>query len=295
MIPHAGPDSRVFRELAELGSTLDGVADALGSTVQARVAILWDWESFWAQDSEMRPSIELDHRRQIEAYYSRLWHDGVTVDFAHPSHDLSSYSLVIAPSQYLLSTDAASGIRAYVEAGGVFVAGYFSGIVDATATVHEGPMPGALRELLGASVQEFAPLHEGEQVTLSNGVTGSRWTDELRLEGADAVAVYETGPVAGGPAVTRNRVGLGSAWYVSTDVEVEGLRAVLAGAYADAGIVPAPTAFDGVERVVRRADDDRTFTTWINHTDRDVALHSGATLAAGAVLVERGEADRDGA
>ncbi|MGD8166707.1 beta-galactosidase [Herbiconiux sp. P16] len=290
MIPHAGTDSRVFRELAELGSTLDGVADALGSTVQARVAILWDWESFWAQDFEMLPSVELSHRRQIEAYYSRLWHDGVTVDFAHPSHDLSAYSLVIAPAQYLLSKDAAEGIRAYVDAGGVFVAGYFSGIADDAGTVHEGAMPGALRELLGVSVQEFAPLHEGEQVTLSTGVTGSRWTDDLRLEGAEAVAVYETGPVAGGPAVTRHRVGLGSAWYVSTDVDLEGLRAVLAGAYADAGIVPSAPALDGVEAVIRHADDGRTFTTWINHTDHDVVLPSGDGLAAGAVVVVRGEA-----
>ncbi|MCS5733736.1 beta-galactosidase [Herbiconiux daphne] len=289
MLPHAGAQSRVFEELASLGGTLDGVADALGSTVTARVAILWDWESFWAQDAEMLPSIELNHRRQIETYYSRLWHDGVTVDFAHPSHDLSGYDLVIAPSLYALSLTDAARLESFVEAGGVFVAGYFSGIVDGTGTVHEGPMPGALRRLLGASVQEFAPLRADEQVSLSNGVRGSRWTDDVRLEGADAVAVYETGPVAGGPAITRNRVGLGSAWYVSTDVSVDDLRSVLAGAYADAGIVPAPADLDGVEGVTRHAADGRTFTTWINHTAHDATLPSGAELAAGAVTVERGQ------
>ncbi|GAA2224291.1 beta-galactosidase [Herbiconiux moechotypicola] len=290
MIPHAGTDSRQFRELTALGAELDSLADALCSRVTARVAILWDWESFWAQDAEMRPSVELDHRRQVETYYSRLWHDGVTVDFRHPSHDLSGYDLVIAPMLYVLSLDDAEALRVYVENGGVFVAGYFSGIVDGTGRVHEGPMPGALRSLLGASVQEFAPLRDGEVVRLSTGVSGSRWTDDLRLEGADAVAVYETGPVAGGAAVTRHRVGLGSAWYVSTDVSVDELRTVLAGAYADAGIVPTPASLDGVEGVVRRGDDGRTFTTWINHTAQDATLPSGATVAAGGVLVERSSA-----
>jgi len=288
MIPHAGTDSRAFRELASLGSTLDGLADALGSTVSAEVALLWDWESFWAQDLEWRPSVELDHRRQMVAYYTRLWEDGLTVDIAHPEHDLSRYRLVIAPSLYLLSAKGAESLRRYVEGGGTLVVAYFSGIVDPTDTVPSGPMPGALRELLGVSVQEFLPLREGERVLLSTGVVASRWADDLRLEGATAVADYVDGPAGGGPAVTRNTVGAGTAWYVSTDIEPEGLADVLAGPYADAGIQPGPAELAGVERVTRRATDGRTFTTWLNHTDRDVTLPDGEPLAAGAVRVVRG-------
>lgn len=290
MIPHAGTGSRQFGELVELGRELDGLADALGSTVAARVAILWDWESFWAQDAEMLPSVELGHRRRIEAWYSRLWHDGVTVDFAHPSHDLSGYDLVLAPSLYLLSLEHAAGIRAYVERGGVFVSGFFSGIVDEVGTVHPGAMPGALRDVLGLSVQEFAPLREHERAALSSGVAGTGWADDIRLEGADAVAVYRDGPVAGGAAVTRHELGRGVAWYLSTDLSVDDLGSVLAGVYADAGVVPRGPELDGVEGVVRTAADGRTFTTWINHTDRDATLPDAGTVPAGAVRVVRGDA-----
>lgn len=41
MLPHAGTDSRVWREVTELGRCLDGLADLRGSRVEADVAILW--------------------------------------------------------------------------------------------------------------------------------------------------------------------------------------------------------------------------------------------------------------
>ena len=43
MVPHAGRDSALFRDVVELGATLGRLAEVRGSTVeQARVALLWD-------------------------------------------------------------------------------------------------------------------------------------------------------------------------------------------------------------------------------------------------------------
>src|SRR5699024_8619410 len=80
MVPHAGTGSRVWREVTELGARLDGLADLRGSRVEADVAILWDWESHWAQDLPWRPSVALGHRAQIQTWYERLWRDHVAVD-----------------------------------------------------------------------------------------------------------------------------------------------------------------------------------------------------------------------
>ncbi|MET0297982.1 MAG: beta-galactosidase, partial [Microbacterium sp.] len=76
MLPHAGTGSRVFREVVDLGAKLDRLAEARGSRVVSDVAILWDFESFWAQDLEWRPSDDLDHDERIRAFYERLWRDG---------------------------------------------------------------------------------------------------------------------------------------------------------------------------------------------------------------------------
>lgn len=289
MLPHAGETSRVFRETVELGAELGALAPALGSRVHASVAILWDWESFWAQDLEWRPSVELSHRRQIETFYTRLWEDGITTDFVHPEADLSSYDLVIVPSLYLLSNAGGANIESFVASGGTFVAAYFTGIVDEHDTVPAGAMPGALRTILGATVEEFGPLPSGAVVSLSSGATGARWTDAVVVTAADVIDTYVDGPMEGGPAITRNTFGAGHAWYLSTDFTVEQLSTVLAGAYADAGVIAGPASLQGVERVSRRSAGV-TFTTWINHTDAEVTLPSGDVLAAGDAVVVRVEA-----
>jgi beta-galactosidase len=54
MLPHAGPDSRIFREVCDLGRELGVLADVLGAAVAAEVAILLDWDS-WR-------GVELDHQ-----------------------------------------------------------------------------------------------------------------------------------------------------------------------------------------------------------------------------------------
>ena len=91
MLPASGTRGRVWGEVVELGRTLGRLDEVRGSTVAATTALLWDWESFWAQGLEWRPSVELDPRERMEEYYSRLWHAGITVDFAHPEADLSRY------------------------------------------------------------------------------------------------------------------------------------------------------------------------------------------------------------
>ena len=92
---------------------------------------------------------------------------GLTADFAHPEADLSRYRLVVVPSLYLATRAAAANLRRYVEGGGTLVVSCFSGIVDDRDRVYPGPYPGALRDVLGLTVEEWLPLRTGERVTLT--------------------------------------------------------------------------------------------------------------------------------
>ena len=137
------------REAVALGADIAALDALVGSRVHARVAIAWDWESFWAQDLDWRPSIDLNHRERIEAFYAALWHRGVTVDFVHPAADLSGYDVLFAPSLYLIDDASAENIRAFVTRGGTLAVSYFSGIVASNDDVPYGPYPGQLRDVLG--------------------------------------------------------------------------------------------------------------------------------------------------
>src|SRR5690625_7357082 len=89
MVPHAGHDSRVFREVCELGATLQDLAPVRGSRGGADIAILYDWESQWAQDLPWRPSVDLGHRQQTQSWYERLWRGPPAAAFGHPAADRS--------------------------------------------------------------------------------------------------------------------------------------------------------------------------------------------------------------
>ena len=189
MLPHAGTDSRVWREVVELGGALGKLDAVKGSQVVADVALLYDLESIWAQELEWRPSKDMLGRERIRAYYERMWRDGLTVDLAHPSADLSAYKLVVAPASYLLSKADAANLTRYVEQGGTLVVSCFSAIVDEHDAVHEGGFGAPLREALGVLVEEFLPLREGVTVTAvfddGTELTPSVWQEDIRLEGAD--------------------------------------------------------------------------------------------------------------
>lgn len=275
MLPHAGTDSRVWREVVELGSSIDSLASIMGTRTVADVAVLWDWQSWWAQSLQWRPSEDHDARERADAFYAALYDRHLTVDFAHPEADLSAYPLVVVPALYLMTEAAGNNLREYVDNGGTLVVSYFSGIVDEHDAVHEGPHPGALRDVLGLTVEEFSPLLQGELVRITgpdgSELTGDVWTEFVVPRGAETVWTYADGLTAGHPAVTRHRLGAGSAWYVSTRLGAEGLDALIGWAADDARVAPRADLPRDVE-VVRRTGESGTYVFAVNHTASDAKV-----------------------
>lgn len=271
MLPHAGTDSRIWREAAALGADIKALWEVAGARVAADTAVLWDWESWWALEQVFRPSIDLSFKERQLAYYEQLWRAHVQVDFAHPADDLSGYRLVVVPQLYLCREQWAKNLRDYVAGGGTLVVSYFSGIVDEDDAVHLGGYPGVLRDLLGLTVAEFLPLRKEERVTLTGPPSASEqghgvlWSEEIELHGAEAVYRYGDGPAPGGPAVTRNRLEDGAVWYVSTSPDPATLREILRAAAQDAGVGFDTRTPDTFETVERRAADGTRFLFLINH------------------------------
>ncbi|MFF8601332.1 beta-galactosidase [Streptomyces sp. NPDC015232] len=305
MLPHGGTDTRIWREVVALGAGLEALEEVRGSRTVPDVAMVWDWHSWWAQNLEWRPTEAHEARERADSFYEALYDRHLTVDFAHPEADLTAYPLVVVPALYLATEAAGKNLRAYVEGGGTLVVSYFSGIVDEHDAVHPGPYPGVLREVLGLTVEEWSPLLDAQRVTLTGpggaALSGDVWTEFVRPRGAETVWTYADGPAAGGPAVTRHRLGRGTAWYVSTRLDPTGLDPVLAAACADAGIA-ARTGLPYDVEVVHRAGRDARYVFALNHSAADAEvpldgsgtelLHGGpvngtVTVPAGAVRVVR--------
>src|SRR5690606_901411 len=76
--------------------------------------------------------------------------------------DLAGYDVVVAPVLHVVPAALRDRLTAFVEGGGHLVTTYFSGVVDQDDHAWLGGYPGALRDLLGIRVEEFAPLLDGE-------------------------------------------------------------------------------------------------------------------------------------
>ncbi|MFC6159508.1 beta-galactosidase [Kribbella jiaozuonensis] len=272
MVPHAGPDSRMFREIEALGSELPKLADVAESNVEAEVAILWDVECWWATQGTHLPSSSLDYLEAVRSAHRHFWRAGCTVDFAAPDADLSSYRQVVAPSLYLSSDEAVTNLAAYVENGGQLVVGYFSGVVDPDLRVR---YPGAFTELLGVRVEEFHPLPDNGEIVLESGGRGRLWSEDVQAVSAEVVDRYVGGVLDGRPAITRRQVGAGTAFYVSTELD----DATAARLF---GLQPSPL------ETVRRQSGDTTWTFLFNHGDAEVAVPDEGELVIGRLPVPPG-------
>ncbi|HEY5183994.1 MAG TPA: beta-galactosidase [Actinomycetes bacterium] len=290
LVPHAGTDTKVWREVVELGALLRRAADVAGTRVQADVAMLFDWQAGWACDQGNHPSDAVRYIDQPQALHRALWQAGVTADVVGPGVDLGGYSVVVVPTLYLVDDGTAEAVRVFVERGGQAVITYFSGIVDPDDHVRLGGYPGAFADLLGVRTEEFFPLQPGARLPLQVATddwpgtdewTGSVWSELTHLVGARAVATYGAGPLAGSPAVTRHAVGEGTAWYVGTALDDAALPALLAVVCERAGVRPPAAAPPGVE-VVRRSGSGRSFLFVINHSPAPAQLSArGLDLVSG--------------
>ncbi|WP_393062242.1 beta-galactosidase [Streptomyces sp. LN549] len=300
MLPHGGTGTRVWREVTDLGRRVGDLAGLRTTRTRADVAMVWSWESWWAQKLEWRPSQDLDARERLDAFYEALYDRNLTVDFFPPSGlgdlDPERYPLLVVPQLYAAPAGIAADLERYVSRGGTLLVSFFSGIVDENDTVHPGPVPGALRDVLGLTVEEFDALQPGEKLTVSAGpdttFEADLWSEFVVPNiphGCDTVATFADGRAAGHPALTRHALGDGAAWYLATRLTGADLAAVVDLAVADAGITPAGLPHD-VELVVREGESG-TFRFAINHTDAEVkvVLPDGtcAVVAAGAVEVLR--------
>ncbi|RAS66979.1 beta-galactosidase [Lentzea atacamensis] len=304
MVPHAGPDSRVFGEVTETGAAIGRLAELAGSTVTAEVAVLHDSDAWWALNSDGLPSSELDYHSALRDAHRALWDAGVVTDFAHPEDDLGRYRFVVAPALFLLSDAAAENLRGYVARGGTLLFQYFGGVVDQNMHARLGGYPAApLREALGIRVEEFRPLRRNERITLSDGSHGTVWSESVRAVGAETVVAYTHGTLAGSPALTRYGFGGGEAWYLSTRLDDADYAALVARLLDSAGAGPVlPGLPPGAEAVTRQAEDGRCWHIVLNHGTEPVSLpgshHDVLTgepareLAPGGCAVLREEAPR---
>ncbi|BDI29301.1 beta-galactosidase [Capsulimonas corticalis] len=278
---------RLGAELARLGGEL---ADAV---TDADIAMLFDYENQWAQGFRVGPD---GYDAEFVRWYKGLKSLGRSIDIVKPGSDLSRYRLVAAPGLRIVSEETASLLKQYVQDGGTLLLNVQSGAYDPTGKLRPLMPPGIFADIAGlvtpASVAKRSmtgnllqgPTDQGIGVKFgvrfADGASFSPETvmEGVELRGAESIAFFTGARMEGRPAITVNRVGSGSVFYVATDSRDGGFYDALARECGGRlGIEPLCAAPPGVEAVSRRTSDWR-YLFLLNHTDhrQEVSLPSPA-------------------
>lgn len=283
VIDHAGHENtRVFREVAALGAELEKIGSlTLGARTNAKAAIVFDWDNWWATGYSAGPTVSLQYCDEIYNYYKAFSNLNISVDLISVEDDLTPYSLVIAPLLYMVKPGHDERIRQFVKEGGSFLTTFFSGYVDDHDLVTVGGYPGKLRDILGIWVEEEDALPEDEHNTFTWQGTSYPATmicDLLHTEGAEVLSTYERDFYAGMPVLTRNRFGKGSAYYVATRSDTAFYHKLVGDLSAEAGIAPVLHTREHIE-ATERSNENGSFLFLLNHgtQSHDIILNRAGT------------------
>lgn len=259
MVPHAGEDTKLFRQVCELGEMLQTLADAgvQGSELErSDTAILFSAESEWATRSETLPSMKLNHWHDVRDWYRAFLDAGTRADIMPLKYDWSDYKTVVLPTVLMLSAVDTRRLADFAAAGGRVVVGYATGLIDENFHTWLGGYPGAgnglLRDMLGIRGEEFNILGSGvegepeairlgaggevapEDAAALNGATTRLWQNDVTVTGdrTQVLAMYageeaDEWELDGMAAVTRNPYGAGEAYFVGCDLDVADLTKLI--------------------------------------------------------------------
>lgn len=227
VVDHCGHENtRVFREVTQVGEILNKLKEIQGSIKESEVAIIYDIENRWAiDDTQGLKKYKKGYEESCQAAYKVFWENGISVDVINMECDISKYKLVIAPMLYMVRSNVADRINEFVKQGGTFVTTYFSGIVDKNDLCFLGGFPGPLREVTGIWSEEIDSLYDNEvnYVEINNSKIDDLkesyevkdYCDLIHVETAKVIGVYKNDFYAGMPALTVNDYGKGKTYYIA--------------------------------------------------------------------------------
>lgn len=270
MLPHSGPTSRTFREIVDLGREVKLLAPVAGTTMQAEIAVLFDWNGWWGlEETHGLPRNDFSYVDTVMRHYTPLWRSHYPVDVVSPHSDLSPYKVLVIPNAYLIDDAGVAAVTEFARRGGTVVMSFFSGVVDDCNRVRPNGYPGAFRALIGAKIDEYWPARPGERFTVAfaDGRTASAswWREDIHLEGGTALATYADGLLRGRAAVVANSFGSGRVVYFATLLEEAAFDAVLLDEVRAAGVTDRFRGVPSHIECTARRDGRNEYVFLLNH------------------------------
>lgn len=280
--------ARIGRELAVAGPSI------AGSTYQASVAILKDYDNEW--DGELDSWHGPYERASSTAWYKALQHSHIPVDILYLRSttalaDLSRYQCLIYTHPTIMTDATAELLRTYVQAGGTLIFGCRTGYKDAAGHCYMRPMPGPVADLCGITLEDFTRIGPSEQapsLSWAGGQGADRlvadtFNDVLQIEADDVEVVATFGDDAGyyaqKPALTRRPTGQGMTYYYGAVFNAPVAQALIEQINLAAPLAGQCSLPRDIEVAIRESNDGVRLVFLLNYaqTAQTIHLHQAAT------------------
>ncbi len=215
LLRHDGSADRGLIEATRLAAELRLADPALLRRPPAEVALLTTHDDRWA--IEISPHrAGLTHQALVVAAHAAARRLGYEVDVVAPEPAIAGrYRVLLAPALHLATPEVRATLRAALDAGALVILGARSLVKDADNCWVEEPLPAGFAGQLGSFVADWFGLQTPVTLAVAasdhgpgaSGVPAGIWTDVLAEpaegSGAEVIARYETGWMAGLPAAVR--------------------------------------------------------------------------------------------
>ena len=264
---YGGDDTRIFREVTEVGEALEQIRETAGSVTKSPVAVLYDRENDWAlKDAQGPRNEDMHYQETVLKQYRALRRKGYNTDVINMEHDLSRYRLVTAPMAYMFYHGYAEKLRAFAKNGGTLVISYWSGLVDETDKCYLEGTPHGLMEAAGIRTEEIDALYDweenvgipetGNHLRITESYTCKNLCELAKVSDAEVLLRYGRDFYQGYPVLTHKKYGKGHVYYVAADMEAAFYEDFLGRAAEEAGVkMPLTFIPEGISVTTRENKD----------------------------------------
>lgn len=279
VVDHLGTDdTRIFKEVAEVGAMLDSLSNVKGTIVKPKAALIFDWDNMWAIDNMRGLS---DKTKNYAKTCIQIYHEflklGIDMNVVASDDNLDDYNVVIAPMLYMLRPGASDNLKAFVKRGGQLMATYLTGYVDDNTLCYLGGFPGdGLSELFGVISEEIDTYYDSDEnsATFTDGHKAiiHDYAEILRVSDTDILAKYDKDFYAGTPAITCKNFGKGKAYYVGARIDMDSMSGLFKTMLKETNTTYL-TLPAGIEYHKREDESGKAIEFYLNVTENEITFN----------------------
>ena len=239
------PEGRPTHTFGEVQRTAAEFAEAsgllTGGKIKTPVALHFTSRS-WQLFDQQKIVDGCDYAENVRAVHRSLVRRGVRPDVIGAAHPLDGYKLLLSPCLMTLEDGGlAERVRAFVENGGVWVAGPMTDVRNDIGAHYTDRAMGMLEDWLGVRLAYGVPT-DGTVLRTAWADGGElrirQWAELYTLNGGEALATATGGHSAltGKSVISRHKVGRGEVILCGALLEPEETDRLLRTALADAAV-----------------------------------------------------------